>query len=157
MPQDWFYNSGFTFYTSVDMFPTNCIGFVYEILNIKTGRYYIGKKQLYSNTKKRLTKKELTQIETKGRKPTFKKVVKESNWKEYWGSNKQLLEDIKTLGKNNFQRQILKLCYNKKQLTYWEIHYQCERNVLNDENSYNDNILAKFFTKDLIDPLELRD
>lgn len=155
MPQDWLYNSGFNFLTSVDMFPPNCIGFIYEILNFKTGKYYIGKKSLYSNTKKKLTKKELAEIETKGRKPTFKRVIKESNWKDYWGSNKQLLADIKTDGIENFQRQILKFCYTKKQLTYWEMHYQCERNVLNDEKSYNDNILAKFFTKDLIDPLEL--
>lgn len=154
MPTDWIYSNGSLIINSITAFPPNCIGFIYEIFNIKTGKYYIGKKSLYSTVKKKLTKKELAEIETKGRKPTFKKVTKESNWQDYWGSNKLLLEDLKKEGKHNFQRNILKLCYTKKQLTYWEMHYQCSRDVLNDDNCYNDNILAKFFSKDLIEQLE---
>ena len=77
-----------------------------------------------------------------------KQVIKESNWMSYWGSNKELLSDLKEHGQENFERQILKICFSKKELTYYEIHYQCVHEVLST-NSYNDNILGKFFRKDL--------
>ena len=67
----------------------------------------------------------------------------------YWGSNKNLQADLKELGPENFERKILKLCKTKKELTYWELHYQCKHEVL-IVNSYNDNILGKFFTQDLV-------
>jgi len=35
----------------------------------------------------------------------------------------------------------------KKQLTYFEMYYQMRENVLHVD-SYNDNILGKFFRKD---------
>jgi len=67
----------------------------------------------------------------------------------YWGSNKELLADVKEHGVNNFERKILKLCRSKKQLTYFELHYQCVYEVLST-NAYNDNILGKFYRKDLL-------
>lgn len=152
-------NNWFTFidgitttYDSTDKFPEKCIGFVYQITNLETGKFYIGKKSLYSNTKKKLTKKELAEQTGPGRKPTSKRVIKESNWLDYWGSNKGILEEIKQEGKGKFRREILKFCYNKKQLTYWEVHFQCVNNVLLTDKSYNDNVLAKFFRKDLVNP-----
>lgn len=130
---------------------SDVFGFVYRITNTSNGKLYIGKKILFTNRKKRLTKKELAEIEPKrGKKPTFKRDIQESNWKDYYGSSKTLLEDIKVYGKLLFRREILKLCKHKKQLTYWEIHYQCKYDVLLID-SYNDNILSKFFRKDLID------
>jgi len=153
MLQKWFtYENGkITEYDSIDKFPENCIGFVYKITNIKTGRFYIGRKSLYSNVKKKLTKKELSELNGPGRKPTKKLVTSESNWAVYWGSNKGILQEIKEGGTSMFRKEILKFCYNKKQLTYWELHYQCLENVLLTDKSYNDNILAKFFRKDLVD------
>jgi len=153
MSKNWFvYKNGITTeYDSVDKFPENCIGFVYKITNIKTGKFYIGRKSLFSNVKKRLTKKELSELSGPGRKPTKKLVTSESNWTDYWGSNKRILQEIKEEGTDYFRKEILKFCYNKKQLTYWEVHYQCVENVLLTDKSYNDNILAKFFRKDLVD------
>ena len=138
-------------YDSVDKFPKNCIGFVYKITNIQTGKFYIGRKSLYSNVKKKLTKKELSELSGPGRKPTKKLVTSESNWMDYWGSNKGILQEIKEEGTSMFRKEILKFCFNKKQLTYWELHYQCINEVLLTDKSYNDNILAKFFRKDLVD------
>lgn len=151
MAQTWFTYEKETLkeYDNVEKFPENCIGFVYKITNIKTGKFYIGRKSLYSNTKKRLTKKELAELEGPGRKPTFKREIKESNWINYWGSNKTILEEIKNHGIHDFRREILKFCFNKKQLTYWEMHFQCVEGVLLSDKSYNDNVLAKFFRKDL--------
>ena len=153
MSKTWFtYKEGQVVeYDSVDKFPENCIGFVYKITNIKTGKFYIGKKSLFSNVKKKLTKKELAEYSGPGRKPTKKLVTSESNWLDYWGSNKGILQEIKEEGTDNFRKEILKFCFNKKQLTYWEVHFQCVNEVLLTEKSYNDNVLAKFFRKDLVD------
>lgn len=138
-----------TEYDSIEKFPEACVGFVYKITNIKTGKFYIGKKSLYSNTKKKLTKKELAEHQGPGRKPTSKRVIQETNWKSYWGSNKTLLEEIKQVGEEPFRREILKFCHSKKGLSYWEMHYQCVEGVLLTEKAYNDNIGAKYFRKDV--------
>ena len=151
MSQNWFIyeNGNVVEYDSVFKFPPNCVGFVYKITNIQTGKFYIGRKSLYSNIKKKLTRAELALSLGPGRKPTSKIVTKESNWQEYWGSNKLLLEEIKQGGTTPFRKEILRFCFNKKQLTYWELHYQCVNEVLISDKSYNDNILAKFFRRDL--------
>jgi Putative endonuclease segE, GIY-YIG domain len=153
MSNNWFIyeNGAVKEYDSVDKFPENCVGFVYKITNIKTGKFYIGKKSLYSNVRKKLTKKELAELSGPGRKPTKKLVTSESNWLVYWGSNKGILQEIKEEGTDSFRKEILKFCFNKKQLTYWEVHYQCINEVLLTDKSYNDNVLAKFFRKDLVD------
>ena len=124
-------------------------GFVYKITNIQTNKFYIGKKNFFSKQNKPLTKAELAE-QTDKRKSKKKLVVKESNWKTYWGSNKELLEDVKKLGEDQFDRQILTLCKTKKALTYWEVHYQCKHEcIVSPSFSYNDNILGKFFPKDV--------
>lgn len=153
MAKKWFTKNRETLieYDSVEKFPAGCVGFVYKITNTETGRFYIGKKSLFSNVKKRLTKKELAEYTKPGKKPVKKLVTSESNWLDYWGSNKVILEEIKQNGDRDFNKEILKFCYNKKQLTYWEVHYQCVNEVLLTDKSYNDNILAKFFRKDLAD------
>ena len=122
-------------------------GFVYKTINLKTGKFYIGKKTFLHNKKKKLTKKELAEQSGPGRKATTKRVQKESDWATYWGSNKEILAEIKTSGNLAFTRQIIKMVRTKKELTYWETAYQCKYNVL-FVNSYNDNVLGKFFKKD---------
>jgi len=140
MTQNWIY---------IDpIHPEDWVGFVYKITNKTNGKFYIGKKVFWNNRKTKLTKKELAEQTGPGRKPTHKVVTKESDWLMYWGSNKALLKDIQELGMDNFERKILKLCKSKKQLTYWEMHYQCKEEVLLVD-AYNDNILGKFFTQDL--------
>jgi hypothetical protein len=132
--------------------PEKYYGFVYGITNEVTGKYYIGKKVFWNNKKKKLTKKQLAEQTGPGRKPTFEVVRTESDWKTYWGSNKQLLADVKQYGEDNFTCWIYRQCSTKKQLTYYEMHYQCKYECLtNPKMSYNDNILGKFFTKDLIE------
>jgi hypothetical protein len=132
--------------------PEKYFGFIYKITNKETGKFYVGKKVYWHNKKKKLTKKQLAELPpTPGRKPTHEVVRVESDWKTYWGSNKQLLTDIKQYGEDKFECWIFKQCLTKKQLTYWEMHYQCKEEVLISSNkSYNDNILGKFFTKDLV-------
>jgi hypothetical protein len=143
----WYENMGIKNFTTIEDFPQDSFGFIYKITNVVTGKFYIGKKSLYHNIKKKLTKKELAEQTGPGRKSATKKVQKESDWATYWGSNKEILEEIKTKGNLAFQREILKIVNTKKELTYWEIAYQCQYNVLLID-SYNDNILGKFFKKD---------
>ena len=61
--------------TNLDQFPEGTFGFVYRILHKATGKAYIGKKVLYHSLKKKLTKKELAEIEGQGRRPSFRLVV----------------------------------------------------------------------------------
>jgi len=131
-------------------FTSDYYGFIYKITNLETGRFYIGKKSFIHNKKKKLTKKELALMPvTRGRAVTTKIEQVDSGWRNYWGSSKELLADLKTLGEDKFEREVIQLCKTKKQLTYFELHYQCSYNcILPDSISYNDNILGKFFRKD---------
>ena len=146
---NWLYSvDGFKMELSDD-FTTDSFGFIYKITNLETNKFYIGKKVFIHNKKKKLTKKELAEQSGPGRKPTTKVVQAESDWKAYWGSSKDLLADVKLLGEDKFEKLILTTCSSKKSLTYYELFYQVHYNVLKVE-SYNDNILGKFFRKDLI-------
>ena len=142
----------------ITQFPDNTFGFVYMTTHKPTGKSYIGKKVLFHNKKQKLGKKDLESLQgVVGRRPSYKLIVKESDWKTYYGSQpdiKQLLVEGK---KNEFERIILKCVKNKKQLTYFEIKYQMLYQVLEKPDEFfNDNILGKFFTKDLND-LEFED
>ena len=130
--------------------PEDTFGFIYKITNKIDGKFYIGKKQIMSQTNVKLGKKELEALPTqRGKKPSKKLVIKESNWVDYMGSNKFLLEDIKNLGEKKFLKEIIIICPNKKLLTYWELATQCRYDVL-QVNSYNDNLLGKFYRKDFL-------
>lgn len=135
--------------TSIDEFPEGTIGFIYRITRVYDGKFYIGRKNLYSERTKALTKRELSEHTGKGKKPTKKKVVSESDWKAYYGSEASLKKDISTEGKEVFKREILHLCTHKKQITYQEIRYQILEGCLESDNCWNSNILGKFFKKDV--------
>jgi len=136
--------------SSVEDFPPLTFGFIYRIVHIPSDKTYIGKKVLQHTRKTKLTKKDLALYEGQpGRKPSYKKVVKESDWKTYWGSNKTLLELLKTEPKENFKREILACSPSKKLLTYEETKHLFIYQVLEKPDEFfNDNILGKFFTKD---------
>jgi len=131
-------------------FPENTYGFIYRITHLPTNKSYIGKKVLYHNKKIKLTKKELAEYEgVVGRRPSYKIAIKESDWKKYWGSNKSLLELVKSESEENFVKEILIFCPTKKLLTYYETQTLFVYRVLEEPEIYfNDNILGKFFTKD---------
>jgi len=136
--------------TTIDQLPENTFGFIYKITHIDTNKAYIGKKSLYHNKKHKLTKKQLAeQPVTRGRKSTHEVIQSESDWKTYYGSSKELAADIKQFGIEKFRREIIYIAKSKKHLTYLELKAQFQHDVL-EINSYNDNILGKFFRKDLI-------
>ena len=124
--------------------PNNAFGFVYQTTHLPTNKKYIGKKSLMYNLKKKLGKKEKALWEGKGRPPIYKRVLKESDWKNYYGSH----GFIKDANEEDLTREILEIAYHKKELTYLECKYQFTLGVLESRSYLNDNILGKFFDKD---------
>ena len=88
--------------------PTDFFGFVYKIIRVDTGRSYIGKKQLIFTRR----------IKVSGRK-NRKHVKRESDWKTYTGSCKELNAEISTLGKDKFEFKILKFSHFLPFLVYF--------------------------------------
>ena len=124
--------------------PNNAFDFVYQTTHLPTNKKYIGKKSLMYNLKKKLGKKEKLLWEGKGRPPMYKRVLKESDWKTYYGSH----SFIKEANEEDLKREILEIAYHKKELTYLECKYQFTLGVLESRSYLNDNILGKFFDKD---------
>ena len=132
-------------------FPEGTYGFIYITIHEPSGKSYLGKKVLYHNVKKKLTKKELAEQTGRGRKPTTVTTQKESDWKTYYGSSKPILELIKQGKQKDFSRKILYMVNNKKLLTYYECKYLFQLGVLENSDEWiNDNILGKFFRKDFV-------
>lgn len=127
--------------------PEDAYGFIYNIVCKETKKFYIGKKVLFFKRKKRLTKAEKLLPENK--RKTFKTTVSASDWENYWGSCKDLLEDVKRLGEDKFTKTIIEFCPDKKRLTFKEVEYQIKNDVLTS-NSYNGNILSRFFREKTI-------
>ena len=143
----WLYNDKEV--SSLEDFPADTYGFIYQVTHVPSGFSYIGKKVLHHNVKKKLTKKQLAEQSGRGRKSTTEVIQKESDWKTYYGSAKPILELLKNGRQDEFERIILKLVPSKKLLTYYECKYLFTMGVLEDpEKWYNDNILGKFFRKD---------
>ena len=106
-------------------------GFVYLITNLTNNKKYVGKK-LFKSTR------------TKTIKGKRKKVKSDSDWRDYYGSNAILKEDVKLLGPENFKREILKLCKSKGTANYFEMKYQIQFEVLErPDEYYNEWIIVK--------------
>ena len=134
---------------SLEDLPQDTYGFVYISIHQPTGKSYIGKKSLFHNVRKKLTKKQLVEQTGRGRKLTTEIIQKESDWKTYYGSAKPILDLIKEGKQEEFTREILQLVPNKKLLTYYECKYLFMLGVIEKQDGYfNDNILGKFFRKD---------
>ena len=140
--------------TELSDMPEDVFGFIYKITNGKTGQFYIGKKQVVSIRKRKFGKKETAALQDK-RMKKYEMVTKESDWSSYRSSNKEvtnwfITEEIPNEDINDqLKLEILRFCSNKKSLTYYELQEQFAHDVLGDELSLNDNLLGKFFRKDL--------
>ena len=114
-------------------------GFVYRITNTNNSKSYIGRKYFVQKRK------------PKGGK---RKVTSESDWKRYYGSSDELKQDIKTLGRDSFKREILSLHTTLEKVNYEETKQLFLHNVLmesldNGEPAYyNSNILGRYMRKD---------
>src|SRR5210317_1728740 len=125
--------------------PEDCEGFVYLITNTTNKRKYVGKK---------LAKFKKTRPPLKGKKNKRRTKV-ESDWRDYYGSSDELNEDIGTLGKDNFKREILFYCYSKSELSYIEAREQFNYKVLESDKYYNGHIRVRVHGKGILNNKQL--
>jgi hypothetical protein len=101
------------------------------ITNTFTNKKYIGKKRLQFTKTRSIKKKK-------------KRVKVPSDWKTYYGSNKELQSDIEKHGEHSCKREILRLCKTLGESSYWEAYYQFTHEVLlKPDQYYNDWIMVK--------------
>lgn len=103
------------------------LGFIYIIENNTTGMKYIGKKQI-SAVRKRPP--------LKGKKNKRHYEI-ETDWKSYMSSSNELIEDIQKHGKESFNFFIVRWCYSKFELAYYEAKMQFDHEVLLRDDFYN--------------------
>jgi Putative endonuclease segE, GIY-YIG domain len=123
----------------VNELPEDCVGFVYLITNIISGRQYVGKKLAkFSKTTYKTVK---LKNGTKKKKKIRGKI--DSDWQTYYGSSLELNTDILKIGKENFSREILHYCKSKAETSYIEAREQFDRKVLESDEYYNGQISVR--------------
>ena len=123
----------------VESLPEDCVGFVYLITNLTTGRKYIGKKLAkFSKTTYKTVK---LKNGTKKKKKIRSKI--DSDWRDYYGSNLELSKDVDTLGRENFKREIMFYCKSKSECSYIEAREQFTHKVLESKDYYNGQISVR--------------
>lgn len=144
--------------TSIEQFPGHqaIVGFIYRITDRMTGKIYIGLKNVKHKTKKKATIAEKKAALAINKLSRIKVVrgLKESDWVYYWGSCRPLLEDVFLNGGDRYTREIIELACSKKMLGFAEVEQMFAHNVLRREDSYNDNILGRFYRRDILDCVE---
>jgi hypothetical protein len=124
---------------TIEELPEDCIGFVYLIENLETGRKYIGKKLAkFSKTTYRVVK---LKNGTKKKKKIRSKI--NSDWMDYYGSSVELNKDVELLGKEQFKREILFYCKSKAECSYVEAREQFIHKVLESDSYYNGQISCR--------------
>lgn len=123
----------------IDTLPDDCVGFVYIITNMLSGRKYIGKKLAKFS---RTTQKTIKLKNGNKKKKKIRSKV-DSDWREYYGSSPELSKDVEILGKQNFKREILYYCRSKAECSYIEAREQFSRRVLESTDWYNGHIQVR--------------
>lgn len=123
----WLYNG-----KEVTETPPNVMSFIYRIIHLETGKWYIGRKGLYKTTYKQV----------KGKK---RKVLKDSDWKDYWSSSVELQQWAQADGESKFKREILIFTETASATTYAEEAILYMTGALFDPLCLNGNIRAKIF------------
>ena len=122
-----------------DEAPEEYQGFVYLITEIDTDKKYIGKKFFW---KPKILPK------TKTRKRRVRTRV-ESDWRDYYGSSREVKLLVEKNGKDKYKREILRLCETKGECSYYEAKLQFEYDVLLRDDFYNEFIGCKIHSKHL--------
>lgn len=118
----------------------DAFGMVYLITHIPTGRKYIGKKFF--------TKSKTKQVKGKKKRTRVK-----SDWETYWGSNKELQEEVKINGVDQYTREVLHLCNSRSACSYWETWEIFSRHALLSESYYNSWVTCKIHKAHVFDKL----
>lgn len=79
--------------------PEKAIAFLYIITHVETGRWYIGRKNIFRKVTKNVKRKNGTIKKQRS--------LVQSDWKDYWSSSDYLKEMVKELGEDKFKREIM--------------------------------------------------
>jgi len=121
--------------------PDEFQGFVYMVTEKDTGKKYIGKKFFWKPKTLPITKTRKRRVRTRA----------ESNWREYYGSSKEVQSLVESKGKDNYKREILRLCKTKGECSYYEAKLQFQYDVLLSDEYYNEFIGCKIHAKHIRD------
>ena len=102
------------------------IGFVYEVYDTEAKMKYIGKKKFWSK---------VTKPPLKGKK-NKRRSLKESDWKDYYGSSEEVKQLVENTGEWRFKRKIIRLCKTAGEMSYYEMKEQLDNDVLLKPNEY---------------------
>lgn len=130
----WYYNE-----EEYNETPEEYQGFVYEITELDTGKKYIGKKNFWRPKTLPITKSRKRRVRTRA----------ESDWREYYGSSKEVQLLIESKGQSNYRRTIIRLCKTKGEMSYYEAKLQFKNDVLLNDDYYNEFIGCKIHSRHL--------
>lgn len=130
----WLYNE-----KEYDETPEEYQGFVYLITELDTGKKYIGKKNFWRPKVLPKNSKRNRRVRTRV----------ESDWKKYYGSNKEVQALVESKGIENYKREILRFCKTKGEMSYYEAKLQFEHDVLLSDEYYNEFIGCKIHSRHL--------
>ena len=122
-----------------DEAPDEYQGFVYLITELDTGKKYIGKKNFWRPKTLPKNSKRNRRIRTRV----------ESDWRDYYGSSKEVQQLVEDKGTENYSREILHLCKSKGTMSYYEAKIQFQYDVLLSDEYYNEFIGCKIHSKHL--------
>lgn len=128
----WYYES-----KEYDETPEEYQGFVYLITELDTGKKYIGKKNFWRPKVLPKNSKRNRRVRTRV----------ESDWKKYFGSNKEVQALVESKGIENYKREILHFCKTKGEMSYYEAKLQFDHDVLLRDDYYNEFIGCKIHSK----------
>jgi hypothetical protein len=138
----WIYNN-----KEITALPDDVVGFVYLITNTSNDKKYIGKKLAkFAKTRYKMH----TQKNGKRVKKKIRNHI-DSDWLTYYGSSEALTKDIELQGKDQFSREIIRLCYSKAECSYWEAKEQFYNGVLETADWYNAQISVRVHKKNILD------
>jgi hypothetical protein len=117
----WRHPSGGSFIHAPDW-----LGFVY-LITAPSGMKYVGKKLFWSAIRRKALK---------GTK-RVRLDRKESDWRKYFGSSKELLAELARTNPMDWKREILHLCQSKWECAYLELKEQMARDALMRDDYWN--------------------
>ena len=120
-----------------DTTPDEYQGFVYLITELDTGKKYIGKKNFWRPKTLPKNSKRNRRVRTRV----------ESDWRDYYGSSKEVQQLVEDKGTENYSREILRLCKTKGTMSYYEAKLQFQYDVLLSDEYYNEFIGCKIHSR----------
>lgn len=117
-PAEWTYDK------SID--PLTFAAFVYRI-TLPDGRFYIGKRAIW--------------IMKAG------KIDRESEWRSYWSSSKEVKALVKAAGADKCQREILTFCISRGEAGWREVDLLVKGDLMLDPLCLNGNVAERFQRK----------